>query len=141
MFYQIDELLKQSEYNIYNNPKISDEKIEKIAKVISEDKGIDLNEYFDLLKCSSKFCWLNYLNILEKLPEEDKIRGLPMLFELLQDSNWPTFSKTLEVFEKMDKNIIEIYLKKYLKQAYDEDDEMWISNIKLLAKKLNISIS
>lgn len=141
MFYQIDELLKQSEYNIYNNPKISDERIEKIAKVISEDKGIDLNEYFDLLKCSSKFCWLNYLNILEKLPEEDKIRGLPMLFELLQDSNWPTFSKTLEVFEKMDKNIIEIYLKKYLKQAYDEDDEMWISNIKLLAKKLNIFIS
>lgn len=141
MFYQIDELLKQSEYNIYNNPKISDERIEKIAKVISEDKGIDLNEYFDLLKCSSKFCWLNYLNILEKLPEEDKIRGLSMLFELLQDSNWPTFSKTLEVFEKMDKNIIEIYLKKYLKQAYDEDDEMWISNIKLLAKKLNIFIS
>ena len=32
---QIDELLKQSEYNIYNNPKVSDE---KIAKVISDDK-------------------------------------------------------------------------------------------------------
>lgn len=141
MFYQIDELLKQSEYNIYNNPKISDERIEKIAKVISEDKGIDLNEYFDLLKCSSKFCWLNYLNILEKLPEEDKIRGLPVLFELLQDSNWPTYNKTLELFEKIDKDIIEIYLKKYLEQAYDEDDEMWVSNIELLAKKLNISIS
>ncbi len=141
MFYQIDELLKQSEYNIYNNPKISDERIEKIAKVISEDKGIDLNEYFDLLKCSSKFCWLNYLNILEKLPEEDKIRGLPVLFELLQDSNWPTYSKTLELFEKIDKNIIEIYLRKYLEQAYDEDDEMWVSNIELLAKKFNISIS
>ena len=38
MSYQIDELLKQSEYNIYNNPKVSDEKIEKIAKVISDDK-------------------------------------------------------------------------------------------------------
>ena len=35
MPYQIDELLKQSEYNIYNNPKVSDE---KIAKVISDDK-------------------------------------------------------------------------------------------------------
>lgn len=35
MSYQIDELLKQSEYNIYNNPKVSDE---KIAKVISDDK-------------------------------------------------------------------------------------------------------
>ena len=43
-----------------------------------------MNEYFDLLKCSSKFCWLNYLSILEKLPEEDRIRGLPMLKALSQ---------------------------------------------------------
>lgn len=134
MFYQIDELFKNSEYDIYNNPKVSDEKIKEIAKIISKNKEIDLKEYFDLLKCSSKFCWLNYLNILEKLPEEDRIRGLPILFELLQDSNWPTFSKTLELIKKMDKKVIEPYLNKYLVQAYDEDDEMWISNIRLLVK-------
>ena len=134
MFYQIDELLKNSEYDIYNNPEVSDEKIKEIAKIISKNKEIDLKEYFDLLKCSSKFCWLNYLNILEKLPEEDRIRGLPILFELLQDSNWPTFSKTLELIKKMDKKVIEPYLNKYLVQAYDEDDEMWISNIRLLVK-------
>ena len=51
MFYQIDELLKNSEYDIYNNSEVSDEKV------------------------------------------------------------------------------IEPYLNKYLAQAYDEDDEMWISNI------------
>lgn len=44
MSYQIDELLKQSEYNIYNNPKVSDEKIEKIAKVISDDKKKQIKE-------------------------------------------------------------------------------------------------
>ena len=59
MFYQIDELLKNSEYDIYNNPEVSDEKIKEIAKIISKNKEIDLKEYFDLLKCSSKFCWLN----------------------------------------------------------------------------------
>ncbi|MDO5019676.1 MAG: hypothetical protein Q4E29_04325 [Lachnospiraceae bacterium] len=59
---------------------------------------------------------------------------MPILFELLQDSNWPTFSKTLELFEKMDKKVIEPYLNKYMAQAYDEDDEMWISNMKLLEK-------
>lgn len=140
MYYQIDELLKRSEYDIYNNPRVSDEGIKKIAKIIYKDKTIDLKKYFDLLKCSSKFCWLNYLNILEELPEKDRIRGLPILFELLQDSNWPTFSKTLELFEKMDKRVIEPYLNKYLAQAYDEDDEMWISNIKLLAKRLKIIV-
>ena len=31
MFYQIDELLKNSEYDIYNNPEVSDEKIKEIA--------------------------------------------------------------------------------------------------------------
>lgn len=41
MSYQIDELLKQSEYNIYNNPKVSDE---KIAKVISDDKKKQIKE-------------------------------------------------------------------------------------------------
>lgn len=137
MFYQIDELLKNSEYDIYNNPEVSDEKIKEIAKIIFKNKEIDLKEYFDLLKCSSKFCWLNYLNILEKLPEEDRIRGMPILFELLQDSNWPIFSKTLELFEKMDKKVIEPYLNKYMAQAYDEDDEMWISNMKLLEKIKN----
>ncbi len=141
MSYQIDELLKNTEYDIYNNPKVSNEGIKKIANIISADKSIDLKEYFDLMKCSSKFCWLNYLNVLEKLPKEDRIRGLPILFELLQDSNWPTFRKTLELFEKIDSKIIEPYLKKYLAQAYDEDDEMWISNINFLANKLKIIVS
>ena len=134
--FRIDELLRISEYDIYNNPNVSDERIREIAEIISTDKSIDLNEYFDLLKCSSKFCWLNYLKILEKLPEEDKIRGISLLFVLLQDENWPTFQKTMKLLEKFDKKIIAPFFDKYLEQAYTEDDEMWISNMQSLAKKL-----
>lgn len=76
--YRIDELLNQREYDIYNNRHIRDEEIMEIAEIISTDKSIDLKEYFDLLKASSKFCWFNYLRILEKLPEEDKIRGISL---------------------------------------------------------------
>lgn len=140
MSFQIDELLKISEYDIYNNREVSDEGIRKIADIIFADKSIDLKEYLDLLKCSSKFCWMNFLNILEKLPEEDRIRGLPILFELLQDSNWPTFQKTMEIFETINKKVVESYLNEYLVQAYAEDDEMWILNMQLLAKKLNLII-
>lgn len=136
MSFQIDELLKISEYDIYNNPDISDERIREIAEIISTDKSIDLNKYFDFLKCSSKFCWLNFLKIFEKLPEEDKIRGISILFVLLQDDNWPTFQKTMDLFGKIDKKMIEPYLNKYLEQAYAEDDEMWILNMQLLAGKL-----
>lgn len=133
---QIEELLKINRYDIYNNPDIGDKEIKKIARIISEDKSINLNNFFNLLKCSSKFCWLNYLKILKELPEEDRIRGIPILFELLQDSNWPTFQKTMELLEEIDKKVVESYLNKYLMQAYAEDDEMWILNMKLLYKKI-----
>ena len=84
MSFRIDTLFKLKKYDIYHNEEIDDREIKKIAEVISADKSINLSEYFDFLKCSSKFCWLNFLKILEKLPEEDRIRGLPTLFELLQ---------------------------------------------------------
>ncbi|MDE6743867.1 MAG: DUF5071 domain-containing protein [Lachnospiraceae bacterium] len=133
-YFQIDELLKKREYDIYNNDHIRDKEIMELAEVISADKSIDLKEYFDFLKASSKFCWFNYLKIIEKLPEEDKIRGISVLFELLQDYNWPTFQKTMEILEKLDKNVVETYINQYLAQAQEEDDEEWISNIQLLAK-------
>ena len=135
---QIDTMLKLKKYDIYNNANIGDKEIKKIAEAISADKSIDLNEYFDLLKFSTKFCWLNFLKILENMPEEDRIRGLPILFVLLQDANWPTFEKTIEIFETINKQVVESYFKEYLAQAYADDDEMWIDNIQLLAKKLKL---
>ncbi|MCM1263339.1 MAG: DUF5071 domain-containing protein [Butyrivibrio sp.] len=136
MPHQIDKLLKRKEYDIYNNTNIGDNEISEIAKAISVDKSLDLNECFNLLKCSSKFCWFNYLKILAEMPQEDITRGLPILFELLQDSNWPTFQKTMEIFGTIDKQAFEPYLDKYLARAYAEDDEMWIANIQLLAEKV-----
>lgn len=141
MFFQVDKLLKRKEYDIYNNECIGDNEIRKIADTISADKSIDLNECFDLSKCSSKFCWFNFLKILEIMPEEDRIRGLSILFVLLQDYNWPTFQKTMELFETIDMQVVESYLNKYLAQAYAEDDEEWISNMHILAEKLNIMIN
>lgn len=134
--FQIDELLKKREYDIYNNKNLREEEITELAEVISADKSIDLKECFDLLKASSKFCWFNYLKIIEQLPEEDKIRGISILFELLQDYNWPTFQKTMEILEKLDKNVVETYINQYLAQAQEEDDEEWIYNIQMLAKKV-----
>lgn len=135
---QIDTMLKLKKYDIYNNADIGDKEIKKIAETIAADNSIDLQELFDFLKCLSKFCWMNSLKILENMPEADRIRGLPTLFELLQDANWPTFEKTIEIFETINKQVVESYLKKYLAQAYADDDEMWIDNMQLLAKKLKL---
>lgn len=133
---QIDELLKINDYNIYDNLSIGDKEIRTLAKIISDDKRIKLEDYFDLLKCSSKFCWFNYLKILEEMPKKERVRGFPILFELLQDDNWPTFQKTLEILENTDKNVLEPFLNRYLKQAYAEDDEMWFLNMQALIERL-----
>ena len=42
----------------------------------------------------------------------------------------------MEIFGTIDKQVVITYLNKYLEQAYAEDDEMWIANIKELEKKL-----
>lgn len=121
---------------IYNNPNINNEELERIAVILSQNKDIDFMPYFDLLKCSSKFCWLNFLNILERMPIEECVRGIPFLFQLLQDPNWPTYEKTVQILEKIDRKKLRPYLKKYLEQAYEENDEMWIESIKILEEQI-----
>lgn len=137
---QIDELLQEDQYDIYHNLNISDEAIEKMAGIFSSNPNVDFMEYFDFLKCSSKFCWINFLRIIEKMPYEEKVKGLPLLFELLQDANWPAYEKTVQLLESFDKEFITPYYRKYLRQAYEEKDEMWIDNIEWLAEKLEIDI-
>lgn len=136
MDYQIDELLKNYDYNIYQNENIDDTAITLLANVIAEDERIDLNTYFALIKCSSKFCWFNYLKIIEKLSDADRLRGIPVLFELLKDSNWPTFQKTMEILITYEKNLLISCADKYYEMATLEDDDMWMENIQLLRNAL-----
>lgn len=44
----------------------------------------------------------------------------------------------MELLETMDKELVQVYLNKYLKQANTEEDEMWIFNMQVLAKKLAV---
>ena len=134
----IDVLLKEEKYDIYNNSNIKDEDIQKISECILENMDIDLNQYFDLLKCDSKFCWLNFLKILEVFPDEERVKGLPLLFELLQDSNWPTYKKTMELLESMDKEMLFPYFKKYWDEANRDEDEMWLDNLRILGDRMGM---
>lgn len=120
---------------VYHNPNLSDVTIEQIAAVIANNQEINLEKQFDLLKCSSKFCWFNFLRTLERLPFKDRMRGISLLFELLQDSNWPTYQKTMELLESFSWEVIAPYVDKYLKQAQEENDDMWIYNIEELKER------
>ena len=48
---QIDELLKRTEYDIYNNPDVSDEGIKTIAEMIAADKRTKSGGFRFCLNC------------------------------------------------------------------------------------------
>lgn len=133
----IDELFQTDEYDIYNNANLKEENLEKIANILAENKRIDLEKYLNLKACSNKFCWNNFISVIEKLPYEDKFRGIPILFELLQDANWPVFQHAVSALEQFGKETLTPYIEKYMQQAHAEKDDMWIENIQLLADKMN----
>lgn len=113
----MNELLKQQEYNIYDNTEIQKENIDKLAQVIFSNE-LDLEKIFDVRKCSNKFCWKNFLKILNAASFEDKERCMPFVFILLQDQNWPVYKDAIEYLLQFENDVINPYIIKFLRQAY-----------------------
>lgn len=68
------------------------------------------------------------------------MKGFPLLFLLLQDDNWPTYNKTMELLESMEKEVLFPHFKKYWDEANKDEDEMWINNLQKLAKRMGIEL-
>lgn len=136
----IEKLLRLQEYDIYNNTNMDRNKLCELAECFSEE-GVDLSEYFYLTKFASKFCWANPIYIISKMKYPYKLKGLPWLFMLLQDVNWPIFNQAVEVLQSFEKKDILPCIEEYLCQAYSEDDGMWISGIQVLVEAMNIEQS
>lgn len=135
-----DDMVKMYEYDIYNNSEIEKENIDALSKVIFENNEMDLNIVFDLLKCSNKFCWKNFIRIFESSSYENKLKGIPLMFIFLQDPNWPVYNDAVNFLDKFEPKILEPYIKKYLEDANKDDDDMWIDEIEEFAVKKNINL-
>lgn len=133
----IDELLAMEQYNIYKNDDIDLAIINELAEEFSAE-NIDLQDYFDLSKFYSKFCWINVIKIINAMKYPQKMRGLPILFEFLQDANWPVFSSAVEALKLIRRSKLIPYIENYLKQAYLENDYMWIAGIYILAREVYV---
>lgn len=80
---------------------------------------------------------LSYLSFFEFTQTLKRSRFLMFMF--LQDSNWPVYIEALSFLMKFESKLLEPYIKKYLEQAY-RDDDMWINEIKKLASKMKINL-
>lgn len=138
---QIDELLKQNEFDIYSNPHVEENKLKVIATIFSEREYLELLDYCKLAKCTSKQCWNNYVSIIDYMKYPQKLNGIPILFEFLKDINWPIFEKAIKVLESYPRKDILPAVEYYVVKAHEEEDDMWISGILLLVQQLNIQPS
>lgn len=138
---QVDELLKQYEYDIYSNPHVEQDKLKVIANIFSKCDYLEILDYCKLAKCTSKQCWNNYVSIIDYMAYPQKLKGIPILFEFLKDINWPIFEKVIKVLESYPRKDILPAVEYYVVKAHEEDDDMWISGILILAQRLNIQSS
>lgn len=138
----INDMIKIYEFNIYSNSEIKKENIDELSKEIFANKNIDLENLFDIRKCLNKFCWKNYVRIFASTStlHENKLKGIPLMFEFLQDANWPVYADAVAFLLEFETELLKPYIKKYLEQAYKDDDEMWINEIEKLACKMKINL-
>lgn len=137
MMTEVDKLLKLHEYDIYNNESINPDKLRQLAEGFSKE-NIDILEYFSYSKFSTKFCWLNPILIINEMKYPKKIKGLPWLFGMLKDVNWPVYQDAVHALLSFDKRDVVSIMEKYLLEAYSEGDEMWISGMYLAAQEIII---
>ena len=123
----IDDLSWNKSQEIQNNA------IEKLI-------NIDQNELYLLVRPSEdKTCWENAAKVLKKL---DYFRIKVILADLLmwlQDMNWPGASTVFDILISVDKEELIPYIEDALKKANEELDYMWITSLKELINKKNIS--
>lgn len=97
--------------------------------------NVDINAVFKMLE---KQHWDYFCMLVESMQYPKDIEAIPSLIFLLQDINWPGARMALSLLESFGKdNIIEM-VEFYLKEAFNNGDEMWIAGIKQLALKLDI---
>ena len=137
MFKDVDKLLKLHEYDIYNNESINPEKLHQLAECFSKE-NIDILKYFSYNKFSTKFCWLNPILIINDMKYPQKLKGLPWLFGLLKDVNWPVYQEAVHALMSFNKKDVVSIMEKYLQEANSDGDEMWISGMYLAAQNMVI---
>ena len=137
----IRDMLKKDEYNIYDNENVEQSKVEELAKMISLEDEVDLISLFPFDRFSSKRCWKNLILLIKKMDYPSSLQGLPVLFEFLQDINWPIFEDAIQGIMSYSRREIVSKLESFLIQAHKEEDEMWISGLWILGERIGIKIS
>lgn len=110
---------------------------EEQNKAINQLSIVD-EQYFPLLfNKNLKATWENVVIVIEKIGIPKNEFFIPELLWLLQDVNWPGSMHAIDVLLKQSKDIVIPKLEQTIKEAYQQEDYMWLGGLKLLVEKGN----
>lgn len=110
---------------------------EEQSKAVDQLSVVD-EQYFGLLfNKNLKETWENIVLVIEKIGVPKNEFFIPELLWLLQDVNWPGSMQAIDVLLKQNKDIVIPKLEQTIKEAYQQEDNMWLGGLKLLVEKGN----
>ncbi len=103
------------------------------------DKLSDIEEkYYELLfNRKMKETWENAVFVIDKIGVPKNEFFIPELLWLLQDVNWPGSMHSIDILLKQNKDVVIPKLEQTIKEAYQQEDYMWLGGLKLLVEKGN----
>ena len=104
---------------------------EEAVKYFSNDESFDFNT---LIKDAPKKLMANLVEIIANKELDEQYKSIDGLLYLLQDLSWPGSEKALSLLKSFPKEILLPHLEKTLQEAYKEDDDNWLGNLKMLIK-------
>ena len=106
-------------------------------KAISELSVMEEKYFCLLFNKNLKDTWGNAVLVIDKIGVPKNKFFIPELFWLLQDINWPGSLHAIDILMKQNKDIIIPQLEQAIKDAYQQEDYMWLGGLKILVEKGN----
>ncbi len=118
-----------------NEPSVQKKGIQSALDMVKKGQ-LDVK---DLIQSSlGKQYWENSARVLLELPSEFIFGYEELLFNAIQDMNWPGTELIIELLSRQPiANLIKLYTSAY-ENAKLENDDLWIYGLFLLGEKINV---
>lgn len=110
---------------------------EEQNKAIDQLSVVDEQYFEQLFDKNKKETWENIVLVIDKIGVPKNEFFIPELLWLLQDVNWPGSMHAIDVLLKQNKDIVIPQLEQRIKEAYQQEDYMWLGGLKMLIEKGN----
>ena len=104
---------------------------EEAIKHFSNDESFDFNI---LIKDAPKKIMADLVEVVVAKNLDEQCKSINGLLYLLQDLSWPSSDRAMDLLKSFPKERLLPELESTLQEAYEENDDNWLGNLKMLIK-------